>query len=76
MNAKWELLDFSGAPTRRARGYLILITAMIVLLGTARGSAVTDTAETFLRSPQVGDHALRILAPNLLELVRVNTRPA
>src|SRR5436190_1912128 len=34
----------------------------------------SDISEMALQLPKVGDHSLRILAPNLLELVLINTK--
>lgn len=58
--SRWRRLLFSTG---------VLITTMLQL----RAGAL-DEAQ--LQSPQPGEHGLRILSPNLLELVRVNTKPS
>ena len=58
---------------RQPQRWLWPLTALILLCGRPL-SAATDATDGGLQIPQVGDHALHVLSPNLLELVLVNTK--
>ncbi len=53
--------------------FAFLATTLIVLLGLCRAAAI-DAVDPTLQIPEPGDTALHILSPNLLELVRMNTK--
>jgi len=47
---------------------------IFLLLFFVQAAMATDAANPTLQIPSVGDNALHILSPNLLELVRINTK--
>ncbi|HXT13693.1 MAG TPA: glycoside hydrolase family 9 protein [Candidatus Angelobacter sp.] len=58
---------------RRCEPSFALVFGLIILLGTLRAKA-TDAIDPTLQIPKIGDNFLHILSPNLLELVRINTK--
>jgi hypothetical protein len=56
----------------KAQGQLLLSVLIIFWLFQSNAAMVTQCAD--LKLPKAGDHELRILSPNILELFRVNTK--
>src|SRR5436190_7552794 len=60
----------------RSRGWLNwkLLTSVMAAAGLWGGSLKVSAGDMDMQLPQVGEHALNILSPTVLELYRVNTK--
>ena len=52
----------------------VCVTVFLVLLFFVSTATAVDAIDPTLQIPKPGDNALHILSPNLLELVRINTK--